>query len=440
MEHVERLRIERLSNSPDGIAHLPSGMTVFIPQTCPGDLVEARIVEEHHRFARAELVEVLEPSDLRVRARCPLAGCGGCPWQHVSYEAQLSAKRDQVIDALARIGHFDRSMLDGLVDETVASPLQWGYRNKVEFSFVPGTRPCLGLHATRGDVMPVERCLLLPKRHAKLPGAITGALRYLQGNAGRELAVERVGVRVSTRTNELELAFWSAPGALDRTSLASVMRHVHDPSSIVNVLTGRKRRRNVSGVTVICGKGCWHERLDDDLLAFSAPSFFQVNTPAAELLRELALSPIAETHPTRAFDLYCGAGTFTVPLARLADQVLAIESSSSAVRDLKRNLRHCHVSAQVVGGAVERELATIGSADACIVDPPRAGLLAGAADALCDAGLPRLVYVSCNAATLARDLELLCRQTYRIERVTPVDLFPQTPHVEAVVVMSRINR
>lgn len=438
MERLERLRVERLSNSPDGVAHLPSGKTVFVPGTCPGDLVEARLVADRPRYARAELVSVLEASPDRVKERCPLTGvCGGCPWQHVGYEAQLAAKRAQVADALVHIGGLPAEEAERLCGQTVPSPSQWGYRNKVEFGWSAGTRPFLGLHAHGGDLAPVTSCLLLPKRHAKLPGALTGALRYLQGNAGGQLQLDRVGVRTSLRTGELELAFWSKPGALSRRSLAAVMKSLHNPSSIVNVLLDRHSRgRKVSGVSVVAGKGCWHERLGDDVLALSAPSFFQVNTQAAELLRSLVLDAVEDVRPDRALDLYCGAGTFTVPLARVARHTCAVESQASSVRDLRRNLRHADVAAEVIGGAVERELEALGQADVAVVDPPRAGLATQTADALCEMRARRLVYVSCNPATLARDLKVLCRETYRIERMTPVDLFPQTPHVETVTVMS----
>ncbi len=440
MRNNHTLRIERLSNSADGIAHLPDGKTVFVPGTCPGDEVNVRLVEEKARFARAELLDVLTPSPDRTEPRCPYAGlCGGCPWQQVSYEVQLGAKREQVVGALVHIGGFDTDIVEELCDPTIPSPEPWGYRNKVEFDFEAGGHPSLGLHAAQGGFMPIERCLLLPGKHGAIPKALTGAFRYLQGNASRTLDLTRVGVRVSRRTGELELALWGAPGAFPRKAAAQVLSSVQNPSSIVRVLVkGQRKARRVTGVEVLAGKGCWHERLDRDLLAFSAPSFFQVNTAAAEALRQVALGHLDGMSPQRVFDLYCGAGTFTLPLARIADEVVAIESAASSVRDLKRNLRHSGAPVRIVGGDVARELPALGPADACLVDPPRAGLAVPVIDALCEARPERIIYVSCDPATLARDLKMLCRSCYTMEHVTPVDLFPQTPHVETVVHLSRL--
>lgn len=433
------LGVERLSNSADGIAHLPDGKTVFIPGTCPGDEVRVRLTDEKARFARAELVDVITPSPDRIDPRCPYAGrCGGCPWQQVSYEAQLVAKRDQVTGALVHIGGFDPDTVERLCDPTLPSPEPWGYRNKVEFDFMAGERPSLGLHAAQGGFMPIESCLLLPRKHGRIPKALTGALRYLQGNANRTLDLTRVGVRASQRTGELEIALWGPPGAFPRKAAAQVLSSVQAPSSIVRVLVkGQRKARRVTGVEVLHGKGCWHERLDHDVLAFSAPSFFQVNTAAAEALRKVALGHLEDTSPRRVFDLYCGAGTFTLPLARIADEVIAIESAASSVRDLRRNLRHAGAPVQVVGGDVARELPALGPADACLVDPPRAGLTVPVVDALCEARPERIVYVSCDPATLARDLKMLCHSCYTMEHITPVDLFPQTPHIETVVLLTR---
>lgn len=434
MSELHTLKVERMSNSPDGIAHLDSGKTVFVSGVCPGDVIQARIVKEKSSFARAEMVSIEEPSPERVDAACPYAGqCGGCPWQQISYNAQLVAKRSQVADALCRIGGFDRIEVERLCEDTVASPRQWGYRNKMEFDFSAGDKPSLGMHAKAGDFLAIKRCLMLPKRHANIPKALTGAFRYLQGNSGHHIDMHRVGVRVSTHTEELEIALWSRPGTLARKSTATVLGGVHHPTSIVNVLCKEDdSSRKVSGVEVLDGFGCWHERLGDDIFAFSAPSFFQVNTDAAELLQKIALEPLAKGNFGRAFDLYSGAGTFTIPMTRLCNEVSAIESASSSVQDLKRNLRHCGCAARIIGGDVARELPGLDHPDVCLIDPPRAGLANSVIDSLCTARPSHLIYVSCDPATLARDLKLLCRDCFEIQSVTPVDLFPQTPHVETV--------
>ena len=194
------------------------------------------------------------------------------------------------------------------------------------------------------------------------------------------------------------------------------------------------------GVEVLSGSGFWRERLLGRNMAVSAPTFFQVNTRVAESLITTALDALKADGSDRVVDLFAGAGTFTLPLAEMAGDVVAVESASTAVRDLRRNLDNAGVWAEVVGGDAARELPLLGHVDLAIVDPPRAGLHADTVSALAGTGASAIAYVSCDPATLARDTALLGELGFDLVSATPVDLFPQTYHVETVAHFRASNR
>lgn len=425
-----RLAIESLAYGGAGIAHAEDGVAVFVEGACPGDVVDARVIEDRTRFRRAVAEQVLEPSPQRVEPRCPYFGeCGGCQWQHITIDVQRSWKRRFVADALERIGHVELPVAD-----TLAADAAYGYRNKIELSVLDTSRgPALGL-ARRGsaEVLPIERCPLLPAAHERAPRALTGALRYLATRC--DTPVERVGLRVASG-GPVEVSLWTRPGAFPRALAAKVFADAVGATGVTRVLfKGPAKARAVTKVEVLAGPGMWEERLAGDRYLVSAPSFFQVNTAAAALLRRTAVEAL-EVRPTdRVLDVFAGVGTFTLPLARAAASVTAIESSGSAIVDLRRDLRLAALGAEVAPGDAARVLPALGRADAAIVDPPRAGLTPAVVAALAEASPRRIVYVSCDAGTLARDTARFREVGYLPKRAVPVDLFPQTYHVESVLV------
>jgi 23S rRNA (uracil1939-C5)-methyltransferase len=201
------------------------------------------------------------------------------------------------------------------------------------------------------------------------------------------------------------------------------------------IFRGALERRDVSQVEVLMGRGAWSETLDDDCYLVSAPSFFQVNTLGAMELRARALELLAINGTMRVADLYAGAGTFTLPLARAAGDVVAVEGSRYALSDLRRNLEHAGLSADIVPGDAAHALPDLGHLDAALIDPPRSGLADSAMRALVDARIERIVYVSCDPATLARDVNRLISAGYEAKRFVPVDLFPQTYHLETIALL-----
>ena len=281
-------------------------------------------------------------------------------------------------------------------------------------------------------------CHLCSKKFEKAPRALTGALRYAAGRS--DLGIERVGLRYSERTGSVEVALWGTPGRFPRANVAKVLSDAL-PAKHVGVtrvlLKGTAKERKVSGTEVLSGRGFWTEKLCGFSLALSAPSFFQVNTSGAETLVELVLDALEVDGLDVVLDLYSGAGTFTLPLAQRAQSVLAIEMAGSSVRDLRRNLEFNGLHADVVGGDVARELSGLGHVDKVVVDPPRSGLGAEAIRGLLECAPRAIAYVSCNPTTLARDVKELVSAGYKLTRATPVDLFPQTYHVETVALLER---
>lgn len=437
-----RLTVERMAYGADAIAHTDDGKTVFVTGAIAGDVVEAHIVQAQKNYLRAATAEVVEPSSQRVESACPFSSiCGGCPWANLSHEAQLKAKRDNVIDALIRIGHMEASVAQELVKPCVAPSKPWGYRNKVELAFKrQGRRAIVGMHAhaeAGADpmVVKVDSCPLLAGRQRKVVKAVSGALGYLAGSC--DITLDRVGIRTSAKTGDLEVALWTAPGPFPRAQAAKVLADATKATSVVRVLTkGPKKARKVTGVEVLGGKGMWRERLDGNTMMLSAPSFFQVNTAGAQKLVDLVLEGLSPTADDEAMDLYCGAGTFTLPLAERCAWVSAVESYGPAVRDLRRNLDAVGFgNVEPIGGDADREFPD-GQANVIVVDPPRAGLAPEVVKKLSAQPARAIAYVSCDPATLARDLARFSDAgTFVPTCITPVDLFPQTYHVETVCLL-----
>ena len=431
---------EKMTYGPDALAHDAEGRTVFVSGAVAGDRVRALIDREERRWAHANATEVLEPSPDRVTPLCPYAFvCGGCPWASLSYEAQAEAKRSGVVDALSRIGKLGDERSGALVSPIVSPGEPWGYRNKVELAVASdGGRVTLGMHGrSEGDVVRVKECRLLDKFGSKAVKAVSGALSYLAGS--HELGLERVGIRVSRRTKEVEVALWGRPGPFPRPQVAKVLADALHPTSVVRVMQrGPAKARRIAGVECLSGAGSWTELVASERMRISAPSFFQVNTRGAEKLVELVLDGLDPREDEEAMDLYCGAGTFTLPLARRSAFVSAVESYGPAVRDLRRNLERAGLgNVDPIGGDAGREFPDT-DADVIVVDPPRAGLAEDVVAQLSEQPARAIAYVSCDPATLARDLARFASAgVFKPRSITPVDLFPQTYHVETVTILER---
>ncbi|MDR1713930.1 MAG: 23S rRNA (uracil(1939)-C(5))-methyltransferase RlmD [Coriobacteriales bacterium] len=438
MGNLQEFRIESLAYQGAGVAHHASGKTVFVPGTVPGDRVQARIVRTDKRYDTAELLGVLEPAAVRRRPPCVhAASCGGCGWQVIERDAQLLYKRRFVVDALQHIGGF--SDAEQLVAPQICHGREWGYRNKIELAADYSADTLrLSMHASGDNApTPVNKCLLLPSALENAPRILASTLGFALKKTDSPL--RRVGIRVSRHTGDVEVAIWTHPSACNRNFVAKVMDDALKTSSLVRVLVAdAPAKRKIRGVEVLSGKGFWAERLGDFDYRISAPSFFQVNSGlAGELIADVLR--MLQPQGKHVFDLYSGAGTFTLPLAAAGAQVQAVEMEGSSIRDLRRNLEINGLKARVHGGDMAHMLPQLGSADAAIIDPPRSGLSKIAMQALLAAKIAQIIYVSCNPATLARDLAALRSVGYELREVLSYDLFPQTYHVETVAWIEKVG-
>lgn len=482
----EIVKITGLSQGAAAVGRLASGKTVFVAGGVPGDVAEVEITRDAKRYCEARIVHIVEPGEGRVVPKCPYwAECGGCPWMQVDYAGQLEAKRANVVEQLVRIGGKDRAMAEALVGQACGSKREFGYRNKIELGAAfsgcthggadgagggiaagaAGVGACGGgsgaaaiaggekiapgqlngqqngqlrigfYHPGTHNIVETKTCLVAAKAIEKAPGALRGALRYAVGN--QDLGIFRVGVRASAKTKACEISLWTKPGGFPRAHVASILQDSLKATSVVRVMAEPGKARKIKGVEALAGKGYWEEKLLGLTYRVSAPSFFQVNTEQAEAMIQLVLEGLAVSGDSYAADLYCGAGTFTLPLAEHCAEVFAVESQASSVRDLRRNLELNNLFAEVIGGDTARELPELGELDGLVVDPPRAGLADSVPADIAAAGAKRFAYVSCDASTWARDVARIEECGYRLVSATPVDLFPQTYHIETVSIFER---
>ena len=442
------LTIDDLAFGGEGVGRA-DGYVVFVRGGLPGDRLRVRLTEARGRFGRAAIEEVLVPSPDRVPAPCPYFGrCGGCRLQHLAYPAQLAFKEKQVRECLHRlggVGEFDLRPILPAADT-------YGYRNKMEFT-IAGDPPALGLHVfERYDVvLDIERCLLQSETMNTLldefrrqlrdralsvwdPRTERGLLRFVMMREGRNTGEAMVNVVAA------------APDVETLTPVADAVRD-RAPATTSVVLNVNAKKASVavgSEEHLLSGREHITESLDGVVFQVSANSFFQTNTRQAERLFAVVEAACALTGEETLLDLYSGTGAISLLLARRVRAVYGIEVAAAAVADAVRNARANGIdNCTFLAGEVRHVLPDLMRqgvrASVVVADPPRAGFHPKALNALATLAPARIVYVSCNPSTLARDVGDLVRQGYRLEWVQPVDMFPQTPHIEAVARLSRAS-
>jgi 23S rRNA (uracil1939-C5)-methyltransferase len=392
----------------DAFGRDDSGRMIFVPFALSGENVRVEIFEDHAHWARARLLEVLEASPERITPRCRhFADCGGCHYQHIPYAAQLKIKSEILHSQLERLGGFQ----DPPVETTVPSPSAWNTRNHIQFSLTSNGQ--LGFKAASSDrVIAIEEC------HLPEPVLVDLWPRLdLEAVAG----VTRVAMRAGAEDECMIL--------LHGQGNPEVEVEIDLPASIVWLGPG--------GAAVLAGEGYLFFEVLGRPFKVSANSFFQVHTHLAGELIGGALKALAIQPGETVFDLYAGVGLFSAFLAQEGAKVVAVEESPWACTDFETNLMEFD-GVELYEAAVEIALPSISSRpDAVLVDPPRAGISREALQKLIEIAPPRLVYVSCDTATLARDGKHLYEAGYRLERATPIDLFPQTYHIETLSVWKR---
>ncbi|MDQ3876636.1 MAG: 23S rRNA (uracil(1939)-C(5))-methyltransferase RlmD [Actinomycetota bacterium] len=441
------LRVDSLAYGGNGVARL-NGFVVFVRRGLPGDRVRARVTKVDRRHAEALAVEVLEPSGLRVPAPCAhYPACGGCRFQDLAYDAQLGAKEQQVREALRRIGAVAEPPLEPILPADQV----FHYRNKLEYSFTATpTGPALGFHkAGRWDeVLEVERCWLT----TDLGNAIRGAVRdwareerlepYDQ--EGQTGYLRHLVVREGRNTGQALVTLVTAAGErFERDHFVEVLRRFPEVRSIHWAVNDTPAEVTNLPSELLWGDDAIEEELCGLRIRIRPNAFLQTNTAMAERLYELARAYAGLTGEETVYDLYCGIGTIGLSLASDALTVWGVEISEESVACAIENaelngIANAAFFAGEVGRSLEELLDRAGPPDVVIVDPPRAGLSGKSVRRIGRLGAPRIVYVSCNPTTLAGNVKELARDWgYRLLRATPVDMFPHTPHIETVALLSR---
>jgi 23S rRNA (uracil1939-C5)-methyltransferase len=433
--------VHSLTDKGDGIATL-DGRPLYVEGGLPGEDVEVRLTLAKPRFFQGRLLRVLRAAPCRREDFCPHAACGGCQLRVMDYPAQLALKRSLVAEALQGQG------LDCPVGQTLGMEDPFHYRNKAQYAVQPG--PFIGFYAKHShQLVEVDECRVQAPATAEVAQRVRGWMRrqavaaYNEQN--RQGCVRHLVVRNGVYSEEVMVVLVVAeePSTEALEQLVAELQGVAGLASIQLNLNPREGNRILGDETrVLWGESCISDRLGGLTFAISPLSFFQVNPRQTEVLYREALRQAELKGDEVVFDLYCGIGTIGLFMAAHAARVHGVEVVPEAIADARANAErngltnavfHQGSAEDLVPGLYEAGI----RADVVVVDPPRKGCDQALLDTLAAMGPPRLVYVSCNPKTLARDLAWLCQHGYRLEQVTPVDMFPHTMHVETVARLTR---
>ena len=467
--------ITDLTDEGDGVGRTLERV-VFVPDTVVGDRIQARLVRVKPQYAHGKLHQILEPSRDRIRPSCFVADkCGGCQWQHINYEYQLEAKRNQVIQALERIGGISNPPVEGVLTSPPTPPLQGegsqtppfpgregglgglglmpqslGYRNKATYPLgISSTGQVQAGYYQKSShhLINLNQC---PVQDSRLNPLLANVKKDIE-NRGWQVydenrhkgQVRHLGLRIGRRTGEMLLTLvvkdWHLPG-IEAQAQEWLQRY----PNLVGVLLNRNSQRTnaIFGNQTRCiaGKHYLVEEFANLKFHIRPDTFFQVNTEVAEALVGKIIDELNLQGDEVLVDAYCGIGTMTLPLAKKVGQAIGLELQGEAIEQAKTNAELngiSNINFQV--GAVEKLLPDLEvTPDIVLLDPPRKGCDRNVMDTLLQIKPQRIVYVSCKPATLARDLKLLCQDgEYRLTRVQPADFFPQTSHVECAAFLVR---
>jgi 23S rRNA (uracil1939-C5)-methyltransferase len=436
------LTIDSLAFGGAGVART-EGYVVFVAGGVPGDRVRAVIGKRKRAYAEARAIEIVEPSPDRI---APVADHPGAPWQVLPYARQLEVKQRQVDEALRRIGRLDSFELEPIE----AAVQQWRYRNKLEYSFgtdADGQLVC-GFHAPGRwyEIVALSDCLLASERANRAREQIVDWCRQQGLSAydrrSGEGMLRNLVVREGRRTGALQVRLVTSQGQLDRDSLIRAGEGLD--GLLWTRLAGVAETTQGGETELLAGTDRFEEELGGMRFEISAQAFFQTNTEMAERLYQLAVEYASPGGFERVYDLYCGIGTIALLLSTRVAEVWGLELIPEAISDAIANARINEVdNARFFAGDVRLALSELvakaGRPDLLIVDPPRAGLSQKVVRRIIEAAPKKLVYVSCNPTTLAPNAAQLVEAGYQLRRVRPVDMFPQTPHIECVAELVRVG-
>ena len=440
------ITITGYTSDGEGVGRV-DGEVVFVPRTILGETCRVRIVNVGRTAAHGVVEEIITPSAHRVVPECPyFAKCGGCDFWHMDYEAELSLKQQRVHEALTRIGGFTLPL-----PEICGADSQTGYRNKVQYPVAQQRgRAVAGFFRARThEVIPIDTCRIQPDCADRLRAAVLDWMRAYRVPAYDERThsgiVRHIYLRKGFASGEILCCVVVNCKTLRHAAeLVTAIRAALPETTSIVLSYNEKRGNSVLGdrFETIFGTGYIEDTLCGLRFRLSARSFYQVNHDQAERLYRAAVA-FADLHGTESvLDLYCGTGTITLCLAREAGQAYGVEIIPEAIRDaeenaVQNNIQNVQFSCADASAAAQAFAARGEQPDVIVVDPPRKGLSRDVVDAMLQMSPARIVYVSCDPATLARDARLLCDGGYALQRVQAFDLFPRCAHVETVVLLSK---
>lgn len=446
------LYIDDLSHEGLGVGKL-NGYTLFVKDALPGEKVKVKVTKTKKRFGFARLMEIYEESPHRLEPPCPIyTQCGGCQLQHLSYEGQLRFKEQQVRSQLAKIGGLDLNQV--IVHPTIGMSEPWRYRNKAQVPIGEQEGGLIGGFYKQGthEIVEMQECLIQHEQNDQLVQRVK-EIAYKHGVSAYNEQQQRgllrhVVVKYGFFTQECMLVFILNGTELphEEAIVQQIRAEFPQVKSIVKNIN--KKKTNVifgEQTSLIWGEEYIYDYIGSLKFAISARSFFQVNPVQTKVLYEKALEYASLQGDETVIDAYCGIGTISLFLAQQAKQVLGVEIVAEAIADAKRNAKLNGIeNVDFAVGEAEKIIpwwkAQGITADVMVVDPPRKGCDEALLQTMIEMKPKRIVYVSCNPATLARDLKILEAGGYATKEVQPVDMFPHTGHCEAVVLMSRVEK
>lgn len=460
---INNIRLERYAAEGRSVAHFNEGKTIFVEGAVPGDIADILVLKQKKSYAEGKVLQITEYSKDRVTPFCKHFGiCGGCKWQMLPYEKQLLYKQQQVADQLSRIGHVVLPELEPII----GSEAQTFYRNKLEFTFSTrqylsqeeltkaegepiAQKPVLGFHAPGlfDKIVDIETCYLQPEPTNTIKNllrrmALEHQLEFYDHRT-KEGWLRNVIIRVATTGEVMVNLIVHHDAEALKFILDALLKAVPDITSLHYTINPKLNDTIYDlPVTTYFGKGFIEERLEQFRFKISPKSFFQTNSRQAEKLYQVVRSFAGLSGQEVVYDLYCGTGSIGIFLSGGAKKIIGIETVADAVEDARENaawngLTHCQFFAGDVSKiATDEFFQEHGYPDVIITDPPRAGMHEKLITQLLEIRAPKVVYVSCNPATQARDLQLL-DSVYRVSRLQPVDMFPHTHHIENVALLER---
>ena len=443
------MKIDNLGMNGEGIGRI-KGFTMFVPGALPGEKIRIKAVKVGKRYGYGKLLEVIEPSNQRVKPKCSYAGkCGGCQLQHMSYSLQLDFKRQLVEDACKRIGGLE----DVHIYNTIGMEKPWNYRNKVQLPVgTAHNRLTIGFYAPRShNIIDMNTCDI---QHSINDNIIKAVRKYMDeynimpyDEIPHKGIVRHVVSRIGFRSGEIMVIIVTNGDVLPHKDklIEDLKRNIPNIVSIVQNINSKKTNVILGEKNILLwGKDHIVDYIGELKFKISPLSFFQVNPIQTAVLYNKALEYAGLTGNEGVIDAYCGIGTISLFMAEKAKKVYGIEIVPQAIKDAKINAMENNIeNVEFIQGQAEVIIPNMIEeglkVDVAVVDPPRKGCDPRLLDALIHAQPNRIVYVSCNPATLARDLKYLTDGEYKVQEVQPVDMFPQTNHVELVALMSRVD-